>query len=46
MGELKTKKNDSDVNEFIDSLDDSNRKSEYRMMLEIFQQLTDYQPKI
>lgn len=46
MSELKTKVNDADVNEFIDSVDNEQKKKDGFKLLEIFTRLTGEKPKM
>lgn len=46
MAEIKTKANDGDVNGFINSVDNEQKKKDGFALLEIFTQITGEQPKM
>lgn len=46
MAELKTKKNDSDIIEFLNKIDNEEKKTDCFKLLELFEQLTNETPKM
>ncbi len=46
MSELKTKLNDADPRTFIESVDDPQRRADCLELLDTFQKLTGYEPKM
>ncbi len=46
MSELKTRVNDADVNEFINSVSDEKKRSDSFALLEIFRRITGEMPKM
>ena len=46
MAELKTKKNDGDVNAFLDSVEDESRRRDCYEVLELMKEVTGEQPKM
>jgi len=46
MAELKTKKNDASVKEFIDAIPDVQKREDSRALLQIMKQVTKKQPKM
>lgn len=45
-GELKTKVNDASVTEFLDKLDDEQKKADSYELLKIFKEVTGFDPKM
>ena len=46
MAELKTKKNDSDIAEFLNGVDNEERRNDCFKLLELFEQWTKEAPKM